>query len=55
MIRWQANGQHAAFAGARRYLRLLRILVRSEVPYLDPSGRGLGATPQSRAAACEQT
>jgi len=55
MLRWQINGQHAAFAGARRYLRLLRTLVRSEVPYLDPSGRGLGSDPKSRAAACEKT
>jgi transposase len=55
MTQWQANGQHAAFAGARRYLRLLRTLVRSEVPYLDPSGRGLHASAQARRISCEQT
>jgi len=55
MAKWQANGQHAAFAGARRYLRLLRTLVISEVPYLDPSGRGCAVAPDAQASACEQT
>ena len=55
MAKWTANGQHAAFAGARRYLRLLRTLVRHEVPYLAPAGRGASATAEARAAACRET
>ncbi len=55
MVKWQAGGQHAAFAGARRYLRLLRTLVRAEVPYIAPSGRGAGAGEEARRAAVEET
>ncbi len=55
MVKWQANGQHAAFAGARRYLRLLRTLVRAEVPYIAPTGRGAGASKEARAAAIGET
>jgi transposase len=55
MVRWELNGQHALFAGARRYLRLLRCIVRNEVPYLAPEGRGSGADPQARAQACRET
>ena len=55
MARWEANGQHAVFAGARRYLRLLRCIVRNEVPYLAPEGRRPGANPQTQAEACRET
>lgn len=55
MTRWKANGQHAVFAGARRYLRLLRCIVRNEVPYLNPQGRRPGADPQDSAEACRET
>lgn len=55
VARWQAAGQHAPFAGARRYLRLLRTLVRYEVPYLPPEARRTGAPPEVKAAAAEET
>jgi transposase len=53
IIRWNANGQHGTFAGARRYLRLLRSLVQNQVPYLAPEGRGRHATPEDVAAAAQ--
>ena len=34
---------------------MLRTLVISEVPYIDPSGRGSAVAPEARANACEQT
>ena len=49
--RWNANGQHGIFAGARRYLRLLRSLVLNQTPYLDPKGRSSLASDQERADA----
>jgi transposase len=52
--RWNANGQHGAFAAARRYLRLLRSLVLNQVPYLDPKGRSSTASDQDRADAALQ-
>jgi|SRR6056297_693830 len=55
MTRWKANGQSSVFAGARRYLRLLRALVGNEVPYLAPSGRGPGSDPDQQVLAIEQT
>jgi len=48
ITRWNANGQHGIFAGARRYLRLLRSLVLNQVPYLDPTGRSSTASDQDR-------
>ena len=53
ITRWNANGQHGIFAGARRYLRLLRSLVKNGVPYLAPAGRGRGADPDALAAAAQ--
>jgi transposase len=53
ITRWQANGQHAAFAAARRYLRLLHALVTNQVPYLAPAGRGRGAHSAQITAACQ--
>lgn len=52
--RWNANGQHGIFAGARRYLRLLRSLVLNQVPYLDPASRSAAASNQQRADAALQ-
>jgi hypothetical protein len=52
--RWNANGQHGIFAGARRYLRLLRTLVLNQVPYLDPRSRSSTASDQDRADAALQ-
>ena len=36
---WNASGQHDIFAGARKYLRLVRTLVLNEIPYLSPEVR----------------
>jgi transposase len=55
ITRWNANGQHGIFAGARRYLRLLRTLVLHEIPYLAPQGRGRHASPAELAAAAQAT
>jgi transposase len=55
ITRWNANGQHGIYAAARRYLRLLRSLVKNQVPYLAPSGRDRQATPDERAAAIRDT
>jgi transposase len=44
ITRWNANGQHGIFAGARRYLRLLRSLVLNRTPYLDPASRSSTAS-----------
>lgn len=51
ITRWNANGQHGIFAGARRYLRLLRSLVLNQTPYLDPASRSGMASNQDRADA----
>lgn len=42
-LRRSANGQHAAYAGARTLLRLTRSLVTQEIPYLPPAARRPGA------------
>lgn len=55
ITRWNTNGQHGIFAGARRYLRLLRALVLNEVPYLDPQGRARNAPGAEIEAAARQT
>lgn len=52
---WNANGQHGIFAGARRYLRLVRTLVLNEIPYLDPEGRARTADPEQLAASALHT
>lgn len=55
ITRWNAGGQHGLFAGARRYLRLLRSLVKNHIPYLAPSGRDRQAAPGEHAAALQDT
>ncbi len=55
ITRWNANGQHGIFAGARRYLRLLRSLVLNQTPYLDPRSRSSLASDQDRAEAALHT
>jgi transposase len=55
ITRWNANGQHGIFAGARRYLRLLRSLVLNQVPYLDPKGRACNAPSSDIESAARQT
>jgi len=53
--RWEANGQHGLFAGARRYLRLMRTLVRNQIPYETPESRMRDATREQRARSAEAT
>jgi transposase len=55
IARWNNNGQHGLFAGARRYLRLVRSLVFNRTPYLDPRGRSRLASEEDRADAAMQT
>lgn len=55
ITRWNANGQHGLFAGARRYLRLARTLVKNEIPYLSPEGRTNPADPTALATATQHT
>ncbi len=52
---WNANGQHGIFAGARRYLRLVRTLVLNEIPYLAPEGRAKNPNSSQIAASSQQT
>lgn len=55
ITRWNAQGQHGIFAAARRHLRLTRTLVRNEIPYVDPEGRGPHASPEQIAGAARAT
>lgn len=55
ITRWNANGQHGIFAGARRYLRLLRSLVLNQIPYFGPQGRARNAPVEDIEAAARQT
>ncbi|WP_200393103.1 IS110 family transposase [Roseibacillus ishigakijimensis] len=52
---WNANGQHGIFAGARRYLRLVRTLVLNVIPYLSPEGRAQNPDSAQLAASAQQT
>lgn len=54
-VRWELNGQHALFAGARRYLRLMRTLVRNQIPYMSPEARMRDASKEIRAQDAEET
>jgi transposase len=55
ITRWNSEGKHGLFAGARRYLRLLRTLVLHEIPYLHPQGRSRASTQQELATAAQAT
>ena len=55
ITRWNANGQHGIFAGARRYLRLLRSLVLNQVPYLGSQGSACSPAVAALEAAARQT
>jgi hypothetical protein len=55
ITRWNANGQHGIFAAARHHLRLVSTLVKNEIPYLAPQGRGRQATPEQISAAAQAT
>lgn len=54
IARWNANGQHGIFAGARRYLRLTRTLVKNEIPYFPPEVRNNPEDQKLRADAIQQ-
>jgi transposase len=55
ITRWNANGQHGIFAGARRYIRLVRTLTQNGIPYLAPCGRGPHASLEDRDQAARVT
>ena len=55
ITRWNSNGQHGIFAAARHHLRLVRTLVKNEIPYLAPEGRSRQATPEQIASAAHAT
>ena len=54
IARWNANGQHGIFAGARRYLRLTCTLVKNEIPYLPPEARNNPEDPEPLKVAIQQ-
>lgn len=54
-IKRGANGQHAAYAGARTLLRISRNLVTTETPYLPPIARCKGATSEELNDGCQET
>ena len=54
-IKRSANGQHAAYAGARTLLRITRNLVTNETPYLPPNARYHGASSGEIAEGCLET
>lgn len=55
ITRWNAEGRHGLFAAARHNLRLVSTLVKNEIPYLAPAGRGRHATPAQIEAAAHAT
>jgi transposase len=55
IIRWNTNGQHGTFAGARRYLRLMLSLTHNGVPYLTPAARVRNADPDELAGSALAT
>ena len=55
ITRWNAEGRHGLFAGARHNLRLASALVKNEIPYLAPEGRGRHATPAQIETATQAT
>jgi len=52
--RWEVNGQNAKFAGAKRYLRIGRMLIKNGVPYLNAEARQPGASDEVMAHASEE-
>ena len=53
--RWQVGGQHAAFAGAKRFLRLTRTMTRQQIPWMSAAARAQNATRETRARDAEAT
>ena len=43
-VRWETGDQHALFASARRYLGVVRTLVRRQIPFETPESRLRDAT-----------
>ena len=52
--RWEAGGQHSLFAGARRYLRLVRNLTINQSAYQSAQARQPNATRELRALDAEE-
>ena len=53
--RWEANGQHALFAGAKRYLRLVKMLTINRTAYQSMAARQPDATKGVRRIDAEET
>lgn len=53
--KWEAGGQHALFAGGRRYLRLLRNLTTNQTAYQSAQARQHNAPKEVRAQDAEET
>lgn len=53
--RWQVGGQHAAFAGAKRLLRLTRTMTRQQIPWMSAAARAQNASRETRARDAEAT
>jgi hypothetical protein len=54
-VRWEENGQQALFAGARRYLRLVKMLAVKQISYQSEVARQSNASKEIRAQDAEQT
>jgi len=52
---WNTNGQHALFCGARRYLRLVKMLTNNQTAYQSMAAREVGALKEVRRADAEAT
>jgi len=53
--RWEANGQHALFCGAKRYLRLVKMLTVNQTAYQSSAARQTDATKEIRRIDAEET
>jgi transposase len=55
ITRWNAQGRHGLYAGARHYLRLLRTIVKNRIPYLNPAARAQAASKEQLSAGALET
>lgn len=55
ITRWNAQGRHGLYAGARHYLRLLRTIVKNRIPYLNPAARTQAASKEQLSAGALET
>ncbi len=53
--RWEANGQHALYCGAKRYLRLVKVLTTNQIAYQSQAARQPDASKKVRRADAEAT